>query len=101
MPAATAAATILASKARVGKGKKACKPASMARYSRMLLHAAYGLANPANKQLRPAIGSFVFGTRLTPITRLLKQRDPRSDAGGLVAPCARLVGRHQPQRLPA
>jgi uncharacterized protein with von Willebrand factor type A (vWA) domain len=49
---------------------------SMSRYSRMFLHLAHGLANPTEKRLRPSISSFVFGTRLTPITRLLKLRDP-------------------------
>ena len=53
---------------------------SMSRYSRMLLHLAHGLSNPAMSQLRrrlaPTVSSFVFGTRLTPISRLMKQRDP-------------------------
>lgn len=49
---------------------------SMSRYSRMLLHLAHGLSNPAEKRHAPKVWSFVFGTRLTPITRLLKQRDP-------------------------
>jgi uncharacterized protein len=44
---------------------------SMSRYSRMLLHFVHAL-NRA--ELR--ISSFVFGTRLTPITRLLRERDP-------------------------
>lgn len=49
---------------------------SMSRYSRMLLHLAHGLANPQIRRHAPTVHSFVFGTRLTPITRLLKQRDP-------------------------
>ncbi|MEL4179052.1 vWA domain-containing protein [Roseateles sp. PN1] len=51
---------------------------SMGRYSRMLLHLAHGLANPVprSNSRAPKVESFVFGTRLTPITRLLKQRDP-------------------------
>ncbi|MCV2358257.1 VWA domain-containing protein [Paucibacter sp. TC2R-5] len=57
---------------------------SMSRYSRMLLHLAHGLTNPqsqrsskhTNHRGSPRIHSFVFGTRLTPISRLLKQRDP-------------------------
>jgi uncharacterized protein with von Willebrand factor type A (vWA) domain len=44
---------------------------SMSRYSRMLLHFAHALANA---DLR--VHSFVFGTRLTNITRHLRQRDP-------------------------
>ncbi len=50
---------------------------SMSRYSRMLLHFAHALARP---ELRPgarsAVESFVFGTRLSRITRLLRERDP-------------------------
>jgi uncharacterized protein with von Willebrand factor type A (vWA) domain len=46
---------------------------SMSRYSRMLLHFAHALAS-GGADLR--VSSFVFGTRLTPITRLLRQRDP-------------------------
>jgi uncharacterized protein with von Willebrand factor type A (vWA) domain len=49
---------------------------SMTRYSRMLLHLAHGLANPAERRRAPRVESFVFGTRLTRITRLLRQRDP-------------------------
>jgi uncharacterized protein len=45
---------------------------SMSRYSRMLLHFAHALSQQG--QLR--VESFVFGTRLTPITRSLRQRDP-------------------------
>lgn len=44
---------------------------SMSSYSRMLLHFAHALAQ---SDLR--VASFVFGTRLTPITRALRQRDP-------------------------
>jgi uncharacterized protein len=49
---------------------------SMSRYSRMLLHLAHGLSNPAERRHAPRVTSFVFGTRLTPITRLMRQRDP-------------------------
>lgn len=49
---------------------------SMSRYSRMLLHLAHGLTNPAQRRQAPRVESFVFGTRLTRITRLLRQRDP-------------------------
>jgi uncharacterized protein with von Willebrand factor type A (vWA) domain len=44
---------------------------SMSRYSRMLLHFAHALA-----QGEARVHSFVFGTRLTPITGLLRRRDP-------------------------
>ena len=44
---------------------------SMSRYSRMLLHFAHALGHA---DLR--VESFTFGTRLTRITRALRQRDP-------------------------
>ena len=48
---------------------------SMSRYARMLLHFAHALTAGAHgADLR--VASFVFGTRLTQITRLLRQRDP-------------------------
>jgi uncharacterized protein len=43
---------------------------SMSRYSRMLLHFVHAITND-----RDRVHSFVFGTRLTNITRYLKQRD--------------------------
>jgi hypothetical protein len=50
---------------------------SMGRYSRVLLHLAQGLLNPGPAVgERPVVEAFVFGTRLTRITRLLQQRDP-------------------------
>ena len=49
---------------------------SMSRYSRTLLHLAHGLANPVSRRHAPRVHSFVFGTRLTPITRLMSERDP-------------------------
>jgi len=49
---------------------------SMSRYSRMLLHLAHGLANPTERRHAPRVHSFVFGTRLTAVSRLLAQRDP-------------------------
>ena len=50
---------------------------SMGRYSRVLLHLAQGLLNPgAGGRERPAVEAFVFGTRLTRITRQLAHRDP-------------------------
>jgi uncharacterized protein with von Willebrand factor type A (vWA) domain len=44
---------------------------SMSRYSRMLLHFAHALGHADAR-----VESFVFGTRLTRITRSLRQRDP-------------------------
>lgn len=50
---------------------------SMGRYSRVLLHLAQGLLNPAGGAGDvPIVEAFVFGTRLTRITRQLKGRDP-------------------------
>jgi uncharacterized protein with von Willebrand factor type A (vWA) domain len=50
---------------------------SMGRYSRVLLHLAQGLLNPgAGLRDAPVVEAFVFGTRLTRITRQLKSRDP-------------------------
>jgi uncharacterized protein with von Willebrand factor type A (vWA) domain len=43
---------------------------SMQRYSRMFLHWLHGLV-----QRESAVSVFLFGTRLTPITRLLRTRD--------------------------
>jgi uncharacterized protein with von Willebrand factor type A (vWA) domain len=43
----------------------------MSRYSRMLLHFAHALGHADAR-----VESFVFGTRLTRTTRLLKRRDP-------------------------
>ena len=48
---------------------------SMSRYSRMLLHFAHALSTQrASGALR--VSTFVFGTRLTSITRALRMRDP-------------------------
>jgi len=44
---------------------------SMSRYSRMLLHFAHALGHAEAR-----VESFVFGTRLTRTTRLLRRRDP-------------------------
>lgn len=44
---------------------------SMERYSRMFLHFLHALVNQ-----RPRVHAFVFGTRLTNVTRSLRHRDP-------------------------
>ncbi len=44
---------------------------SMAAYTRLLLHFMHALS-----QARPSVFSFVFGTRLTHVTRALRQGDP-------------------------
>jgi uncharacterized protein with von Willebrand factor type A (vWA) domain len=48
---------------------------SMSRYSRMLLHFAHALTTQSRRGTR-RIETFVFGTRLTSITRALQGRDP-------------------------
>lgn len=52
---------------------------SMSRYSRMLLHFAHAISSGG-----APVESFVFGTRLTRITRLLRQRDPDIAVAGVV-----------------
>jgi hypothetical protein len=52
---------------------------SMSRYSRMLLHFAHALGHAEAR-----VESFVFGTRLTRITKALKQRDPDLAIGTVV-----------------
>jgi len=44
---------------------------SMSRYSRMFLHFLHAVSNADHK-----VHAFVFGTRLTPITRQLRSKDP-------------------------
>ena len=56
---------------------------SMRRYSRMLLHFAHGLGR-ADGRGGGKVESFVFGTRLTRTTRLLKNRDPDIAVGQVV-----------------
>jgi uncharacterized protein len=48
---------------------------SMSRYSRMFLHFVHALAN-GSQAAGLRISAFVFGTRLTHVTRQLKSRDP-------------------------
>ena len=56
---------------------------SMSRYSRMLLHFAHALGHASLRGGAP-VESFVFGTRLTRTTRLLKNRDPDIAVGQVV-----------------
>lgn len=55
---------------------------SMSRYSRMLLHFAHALHGAAGPTRR--VQTFVFGTRLTNITRALRERDPDEAVGAAV-----------------
>jgi uncharacterized protein len=63
---------------------------SMARYSRMFLHFLHALVNGSGAQRAHAAGprtaAFVFGTRLTAISRALRARDP-DDAVARVTRC--------------
>ena len=57
---------------------------SMARYSRMFLHFMHALVNGScNGALR--VNTFVFGTRLTNVTRQLRARDPDEAVAQVVA----------------
>jgi hypothetical protein len=69
---------------------------SMSRYSRMLLHFGHA-AGPADARVE----SFVFGTRLTRTTRLLKSRDPDLAVSPGGACGGGLVGRHAHHHQPA
>ncbi len=63
---------------------------SMSRYSRMFLHFLHALVNRAGARHSDSAGlrtfAFVFGTRLTAITRALRARDP-DDAVSRVTRC--------------
>ena len=57
---------------------------SMARYSRMFLHFMHALVNGARHEtLR--VNAFVFGTRLTNVTRQLRARDPDDAVAQVIA----------------
>ena len=57
---------------------------SMARYSRMFLHFMHALANGSRHEaLR--VNAFVFGTRLTNVTRQLRARDPDEAVAQVIA----------------
>jgi uncharacterized protein len=89
---------------------------SMSRYSRMFLHFLHALVNgPDGRGARDAglnTAAFVFGTRLTPITRALRARDPDDAlarltrcvpdfAGGTrIGACLREFNRLWARRLP-
>ena len=84
---------------------------SMARYSRMFLHFMHALVNGShNGTLR--VNAFVFGTRLTNVTRQLRARDPDEAVAQVVAAvedwsggtrigaCLADFNRHWARRLP-
>jgi hypothetical protein len=57
---------------------------SMSRYSRMFLHFLHAITSGANAADH-RVHSFVFGTRLTAITRQLRSRDPDAAVAGVVS----------------
>ena len=59
---------------------------SMSRYSRMFLHFLHALINRPGTPSGTCTAAFVFGTRLTAITRALRARDP-DDAVSRVTRC--------------
>ena len=84
---------------------------SMSRYSRMFLHFMHALMNgPRAADLR--VSAFVFATRLTNVTRLLRRCDPdvalgrvagavKDWSGGTrIAPCLKKVNREWARRMP-
>jgi uncharacterized protein with von Willebrand factor type A (vWA) domain len=56
---------------------------SMSRYSRMFLHFIHALAN-GSQGAGLRVSAFVFGTRLTNVTRRLRARDPDEALAGVV-----------------
>jgi len=80
---------------------------SMSRYSRVFLHFMHAMANS-----EVAFSAFVFGTRLTPITRQLRAHDPDEALAGVVeevedwaggtriGPCLREFNLRWARRLP-
>jgi uncharacterized protein len=84
---------------------------SMARYSRMFLHFIHALANGTHG-VGVRVSAFVFGTRLTAVSRQLRARDPdeaiarvvsRVDdwAGGTrIGACLKDFNQHWARRLP-
>ena len=56
---------------------------SMSRYSRMLLHFAHALSSQRQGGSQ-RVSTFVFGTRLTSITRALRMRDPDAAVAAVV-----------------
>lgn len=83
---------------------------SMSRYSRMFLHFLHALAG-SHEAANYRIHAFVFGTRLTNITRQLRQRDPDEaiaevvravqdwSGGTRIAACLHEFNRHWARRV--
>ena len=61
----------------------------MSQYTRLFLHFLHALTDA-----RKRVSTFLFGTRLTNVTRALRERDPDDALAACSAERAGLVGRH-------
>ena len=62
---------------------------SMSQYTRLFLHFLHAVTDA-----RKRVSTFLFGTRLTNVTRALKEKDPDEALAACSATRARLVRRH-------
>ena len=62
---------------------------SMSQYTRLFLHFLHALTEREKR-----VTTFLFGTRLTNVTRAIRARDPDEALAACSAQCAGLVGRH-------
>ena len=68
----------------------------MSQYTRLFLHFLHAVTDA-----RKRVARFLFGTRLTNVTRALKARDPDEALAACSAERRRLVGRHPHRDLAA
>ena len=69
---------------------------SMSQYTRLFLHFLHAITDA-----RKRVTTFLFGTRLTNVTRAIRQRDPDEALAACSANVARLVGRHPHRHVAA
>ena len=69
---------------------------SMSQYTRLFLHFLHAVTDA-----RKRVHTFLFGTRLTNVTRALKQKDPDEALAAVRRQRRRLVGRHAHRDLAA
>ncbi len=62
---------------------------SMSQYTRLFLHFLHAVTDE-----RKRVTTFLFGTRLTNVTRAIRARDPDEALAACSCACGRLVGRH-------
>ena len=67
---------------------------SMSQYTRLFLHFLHAITDA-----RKRVHTFLFGTRLTNVSRALQGEGPGRGAGGVLGERARLVGRHADRHL--